>query len=226
MSATTTSGRQGRLLTLWTPEDKNFWEREGEAVAKLNLWISVPALFLAFAIWQVWSVVAVSLPGLGFKYSTNQLFWLAAAPALSGATLGVRRRLDIFGVLVLSFIAATAGGITRDLLIGATPPAALSDWRYPMTSLAAGIVRRIGQRPAAFAGIVVESLALLALGRAVLTVTIDVESAVVGHDTDLARAATELHVMAAQSVAAECGGRIELRLSARFTGKGLDHAAR
>ncbi len=90
MSATTTnSGRQGRLLTLWAPEDKKFWEREGEAVAKLNLWISVPALFLAFAIWQVWSVVAVSLPGLGFKYSTNQLFWLAAAPALSGATLRI-----------------------------------------------------------------------------------------------------------------------------------------
>ncbi len=89
MSATSNSGRQGRLLTLWTPEDKTFWEREGEAVAKLNLWISVPALFLAFAIWQVWSVVAVSLPGLGFKYSTNQLFWLAAAPALSGATLRI-----------------------------------------------------------------------------------------------------------------------------------------
>ena len=89
MSATTTSGRQGRLLTIWAPEDKSFWEREGEAVAKINLWISVPALFLAFAIWQVWSVVAVSLPGLGFKYSTNQLFWLAAAPALSGATLRI-----------------------------------------------------------------------------------------------------------------------------------------
>ena len=89
MSATPVSGRPGRLLTLWKPEDKSFWEREGEAVAKLNLWISVPALFLAFAIWQVWSVVAVSLPGLGFKYSTNQLFWLAAAPALSGATLRI-----------------------------------------------------------------------------------------------------------------------------------------
>jgi nitrate/nitrite transporter NarK len=81
--------RQGRTLEVWTPEDKAFWEREGEAVAKLNLWISVPALFLAFAIWQVWSVVAVSLPGLGFNYSTNQLFWLAAAPALSGATLRI-----------------------------------------------------------------------------------------------------------------------------------------
>ena len=83
------AARKGRLLTLWTPEDKNFWAREGEAVAKLNLWISVPALFVAFAIWQVWSVVAVNLPNLGFKYSTNQLFWLAAAPALSGATLRI-----------------------------------------------------------------------------------------------------------------------------------------
>src|SRR6185369_2874686 len=81
--------KQGRVLTVWTPEDKAFWSREGEAIAKLNLWISVPALFLAFAIWQVWSVVAVGLPSLGFKYSTNQLFWLAAAPALSGATLRI-----------------------------------------------------------------------------------------------------------------------------------------
>lgn len=60
--------------------------------------------------------------------------------ALSGATMGVRRRLDIFGVLVLSFAAALAGGITRDLLIGATPVAAISDWRYPAITLAAGVV--------------------------------------------------------------------------------------
>ncbi len=78
-----------RLLKVWTPEDRAFWEQQGEAIAKINLWISVPALFLAFAIWQVWSVVAVSLPTLGFRYSTNQLFWLAAAPALSGATLRI-----------------------------------------------------------------------------------------------------------------------------------------
>ncbi|SBV35809.1 conserved membrane hypothetical protein [uncultured Stenotrophomonas sp.] len=60
--------------------------------------------------------------------------------ALSGAMMGVRRRLDLFGVLVLSFAAASAGGMTRDVLIGATPVAALSDWRYPSVSLAAGIV--------------------------------------------------------------------------------------
>ena len=89
MNSHSPSAPHGRTLEVWTPEDKAFWGREGEAVAKLNLWISVPALFLAFAIWQVWSVVAVSLPSLGFNYSTNQLFWLAAAPALSGATLRI-----------------------------------------------------------------------------------------------------------------------------------------
>ncbi|HWQ39224.1 MAG TPA: NarK family nitrate/nitrite MFS transporter [Burkholderiales bacterium] len=87
--AVAASGKKGRLLTIWTPEDKAFWEREGEAIARINLWISVPALFLAFAVWQLWSVVAVNLPALGFQYSTNQLFWLAAAPALSGATLRI-----------------------------------------------------------------------------------------------------------------------------------------
>jgi len=60
--------------------------------------------------------------------------------ALSGATAGVKRRLDLFGVLVLSFAAGNAGGIARDLLIGAVPPAAISDWRYLAVSLLAGIV--------------------------------------------------------------------------------------
>ena len=60
--------------------------------------------------------------------------------ALSGGMMGVRRHLDLFGVLVLSFAAASAGGIARDLLIGAVPPAVLIDWRYPAASLVAGIV--------------------------------------------------------------------------------------
>jgi uncharacterized membrane protein YeiH len=60
--------------------------------------------------------------------------------ALSGATAGVKSRLDLFGVLGLSYAAGNAGGITRDLLIGAVPPAAISDWRYLAVSLLAGIV--------------------------------------------------------------------------------------
>jgi MFS transporter, NNP family, nitrate/nitrite transporter len=89
MTAETIPSQRGRLLKVWTPEDKNFWEEQGKAIAQLNLWISVPCLFLAFAVWQLWSVVAVNLNTLGFKFSTNQLFWLAAAPALSGATLRI-----------------------------------------------------------------------------------------------------------------------------------------
>jgi len=78
-----------RTLKVWTPEDKEFWANQGKAIANINLWVSIPALFLAFAVWQLWSVVAVNLPNLGFSYTENQLFWLAALPALSGATLRI-----------------------------------------------------------------------------------------------------------------------------------------
>src|SRR4026208_1446567 len=60
--------------------------------------------------------------------------------ALSGAASGVKNRLDAFGVGVLAFVAGNAGGVTRDLLIGAVPPAAIKDWRYVGGSLIAGAV--------------------------------------------------------------------------------------
>jgi uncharacterized membrane protein YeiH len=60
--------------------------------------------------------------------------------ALSGGMAGVKRRLDVFGVLVVSFAAANTGGITRDVLIGAVPPGAISDWRYLGVSVAAGLI--------------------------------------------------------------------------------------
>ena len=60
--------------------------------------------------------------------------------ALSGAMAGVKNKLDIFGVLVLSFAAANTGGIIRDVFIGAVPPGAISDWHYLGVSLVAGFV--------------------------------------------------------------------------------------
>ncbi len=60
--------------------------------------------------------------------------------AISGAVAGVRHRFDIFGVLVLSFVAGNFGGISRDVLIGAVPPAALTDLRYLLISLLAGLI--------------------------------------------------------------------------------------
>lgn len=60
--------------------------------------------------------------------------------ALSGGSVGVKRSLDLFGILVLSFVAGSFGGIARDLMIGAIPPAAISDWRYCAVSVGAGLV--------------------------------------------------------------------------------------
>jgi uncharacterized membrane protein YeiH len=60
--------------------------------------------------------------------------------ALSGASAAATRRLDLFGTLVLSFVAGNAGGITRDVMIGSVPPAAISDWRYLAVSTLAGLI--------------------------------------------------------------------------------------
>ena len=60
--------------------------------------------------------------------------------ALSGAIAGVKHRLDLFGVLVLSFAAGNSGGIARDVMIGAVPPAAINDWRYIFVSMLAGLM--------------------------------------------------------------------------------------
>jgi uncharacterized membrane protein YeiH len=60
--------------------------------------------------------------------------------ALSGAMAAVKHRLDLFGVLVLSFTVGNVGGITRDVLIGAVPPVAIRDWRYVAVSILAGLI--------------------------------------------------------------------------------------
>ena len=82
-------GALAGVITEWDPENAQFWNEKGRAIARRNLWISIPALLLAFVIWMVWSVVVAKLPAVGFKFTTDQLFWLAAMPGLSGATLRI-----------------------------------------------------------------------------------------------------------------------------------------
>lgn len=77
------------VLHDWHPEDKDFWATTGRRIARRNLWISIPNLFLAFAVWSLWSILVVKMPQMGFSYTADQLFWLAALPALSGATLRI-----------------------------------------------------------------------------------------------------------------------------------------
>jgi uncharacterized membrane protein YeiH len=59
--------------------------------------------------------------------------------AASGASAGVAKRLDLFGVAFVGFVAALGGGILRDLVIGAVPPLAFADWRYAVTAVIASV---------------------------------------------------------------------------------------
>jgi uncharacterized membrane protein YeiH len=60
--------------------------------------------------------------------------------ALSGGLLGVRKEFDLFGVLFLSFVVAVAGGIIRDVLIGAIPPVAITEIHYFLIAICGGVV--------------------------------------------------------------------------------------
>ena len=60
--------------------------------------------------------------------------------AISGALVAVRKELDLFAVLVLAGTTGLGGGFLRDVLIDATPPAALADWRYLLVPVGAGLL--------------------------------------------------------------------------------------
>ncbi|MGZ8312048.1 MAG: nitrate/nitrite transporter [Allosphingosinicella sp.] len=81
--------RRAGPIADWRPEEPDFWRQGGRGVARRNLWVSTYCLLLSFAVWMVWSVVVARLPAIGFDFTTDQLFWLAALPGLSGATLRI-----------------------------------------------------------------------------------------------------------------------------------------
>ena len=76
-----------RWIHHWNPDDDEFWEREGKAVARRNLIFSIFVEFLGFSVWLLWSVTAAKLNTAGFEFSTSQLFTLVSVPALVGATM-------------------------------------------------------------------------------------------------------------------------------------------
>lgn len=76
-------------LDKWTPEDTDFWKEEGSNIAWRTLTITTLTLILSFATWFMMSAIVVKLPQIGFKFSTSQLFWLAAMPGLAGGTLRI-----------------------------------------------------------------------------------------------------------------------------------------
>ena len=73
----------------WRPEDEQFWEKTGKAIAYRNLWISVPALLCGFAVWGMWGIITVQMLNLGFPFTQAELFTLTAISGLAGATMRI-----------------------------------------------------------------------------------------------------------------------------------------
>ncbi|MCP5464641.1 MAG: MFS transporter [Deltaproteobacteria bacterium] len=113
-------------INKWNPEDNSFWESAGKKIANRNLWISIPNLLLAFAVWIMWSMVIVQMENLGFTFvddpNANKalLYTLPAIAGLSGATLRIPNsfliavgggRNVVFLTSILLFIPAIGAGI-------------------------------------------------------------------------------------------------------------------
>ncbi|RYV49653.1 MFS transporter [Pengzhenrongella frigida] len=79
----------GRWIDRWEPEDDAFWRGGGRAIAQRNLYPSIFAEFLGFAVWASWSIVVPQLAAVGFILTVDQQFWLIAVPSLVGATLRI-----------------------------------------------------------------------------------------------------------------------------------------
>jgi len=73
----------------WRPEDNDFWERTGSRIASRNLWISIPNLLCAFAVWLMWGIITVQMLNLGFPFKPAELFTLTAIAGLMGATFRI-----------------------------------------------------------------------------------------------------------------------------------------
>lgn len=76
-------------LEKWTPEDSEFWQGGGSTQAWKTLTVTTLTLIISFATWFMMSAIVVRMPGIGFSFTQNQLFWLAAMPGLAGGTLRI-----------------------------------------------------------------------------------------------------------------------------------------
>jgi NNP family nitrate/nitrite transporter-like MFS transporter len=79
----------GADIADWRPEDERFWASTGKAIATRNLWISIPNLLVAFAVWLMWGIITVQMLNLGFPFTSAELFTLTAIAGLMGATFRI-----------------------------------------------------------------------------------------------------------------------------------------
>ncbi|MDP3221651.1 MAG: antiporter, partial [Rubrivivax sp.] len=88
-SAVASSAPRSGDIEDWRPEDATFWETTGKRIAYRNLWISIPNLLCAFAVWLMWGIITVQMLNLGFPFKPAELFTLTAIAGLMGATLRI-----------------------------------------------------------------------------------------------------------------------------------------
>lgn len=102
MSATTATPKLSRreILAQWNPDNEQFWNQYGKKIANQNLIVSTIALTISFCVWTLWSTIAVKLNAIGFHFTDEQLFTLAAMPGLVGAT----------GRLIYTYMPGILGG--------------------------------------------------------------------------------------------------------------------
>src|SRR3989304_5920956 len=74
-------------LPRWEPENEQFWRETGSSIAWRTCFVTTFSLIFSFATWFVMSAVVVRLPAIGFKFTTMELFWLAAIPGFASGTL-------------------------------------------------------------------------------------------------------------------------------------------
>ncbi|MFY7915495.1 MAG: antiporter [Rubrivivax sp.] len=93
MNTNTASGAPRALSSAdiadWRPEDDAFWNSRGKSIANRNLWISIPNLLCAFAVWLMWGIITVQMINLGFPFKPAELFTLTAIAGLMGATFRI-----------------------------------------------------------------------------------------------------------------------------------------
>ncbi len=78
-----------KWLTNYDPSNDEFWNSSGKKIAWKTLTITTAALTISFATWFLYSVVVIKLPQIGFSFTDDQLFWMAAMPGLAGGILRV-----------------------------------------------------------------------------------------------------------------------------------------
>ncbi len=127
-------------INKWDVEDEKFWESTGSAVARRNLWISIPSLLCGFAVWLYWGIITVQMLNLGFPFTQAELFTLTAIAGLSGATLRIPStffiriaggRNTIFFTTALLMLPAIGAGFA---LKSADTPL----WTFQLLALASG----------------------------------------------------------------------------------------